>query len=60
MVAHNLGMPGDLPFFLSVVSVLNDVRNASAHQSRVWNNRWLGRRGNEILKRSANPLWNCV
>ncbi len=26
MVAHNLGMPGDLPFFLSVVSVLNDVR----------------------------------
>lgn len=56
MVAHNLGMPGDLPFFLSVVSVLNDVRNACAHQSRVWNNRWLGRRGNEILKRSANPL----
>lgn len=58
MVACNMGMPGDLPFFLSVVSVLNDVRNACAHQSRVWNNRWLGRRGDEILKRSTNPLWN--
>lgn len=56
-VATNMGYPADLNFFLSGISLLKDIRNTCAHQSRVWNRRWLSRKGSIILRNSQNPAW---
>lgn len=57
IVSSDLGYPEDTEFFLSGIALLKDIRNACAHQSRVWDRRWLSRKGTSILKNSKNPLW---
>lgn len=56
-IAANLGYDDDLNFFLSGIALLKDIRNTCAHQSRVWNRRWLSKRRSIILKNSQNPAW---
>lgn len=56
-VAASMGIPNDLDFFLSGISLLRDVRNSCAHQSRIWNRRWLGKSHNTILRKGKNPFW---
>lgn len=56
-VSMELGYAGDKDFFLSGLALLKDIRNACAHQSRVWDRRWLSRKGSGILKNSQNPAW---
>ena len=56
-VAKELGYSGDRKFFLSGIALLKDLRNACAHQSRVWDRLWLSRKGGSILKKSLNPAW---
>ncbi len=56
-VATNMGFSGDSGFFLSGIALLKDIRNTCAHQSRVWNRRWLSRKGASVLKCSQNPAW---
>lgn len=57
-VSTELGYSGDKDFFLSGIALLKDIRNACAHQSRVWDRRWLSRKGASILKNSQNPAWS--
>lgn len=56
-ISRDLGYSGDKNFFLSGMALLKDIRNACAHQSRVWNRCWLSRAGTSILKESSNPAW---
>lgn len=56
-VSESLGYPNDVDFFLSGIALLKDIRNACAHQSRVWNRCWRSRSGESILKESSNPAW---
>lgn len=58
IVSTELGYSGDKDFFLSGIALLKDIRNACAHQSRVWDRRWLSRKGASILKNSQNPAWS--
>ena len=52
-VAQGMGFR-DVDFFVSCVSMLKDVRNACAHQSRVWNSYW--RTGDSLpILRNAIP-----
>lgn len=57
IVSNELGYAGDKDFFLSGIALLKDIRNACAHQSRVWDRRWLSRKGACILKDSHNSAW---
>lgn len=59
-VSEKLGYPNDKDFFLSGIALLTDVRNACAHQSRVWDRRWLSKTGASILKKSNNGDWGHV
>lgn len=52
-IARSLGFH-EVDFFLSCVSLLKDVRNACAHQSRVWNCYWRTVQGGPVL-RNAPP-----
>lgn len=60
IVSENLGYPNDKDFFLSGIALLTDVRNACAHQSRVWDRLWLSKTGSSILKRSNNNAWRLT
>lgn len=59
-VASELGYLNEVDFFLSGIALLKDIRNACAHQSRVWNRRWLSRKGTCILKKSHDPAWKLT
>lgn len=59
-VACDMGMEGDVKFFCSGINLLNEVRNACAHQARVWNNRWLSKKKTPILCDSLNPEWGWI
>ena len=66
-IANNFGF-SDPSFFVSCVNLLNDVRNACAHQGRIWNRYWLTSKGSHYLKSpskcfpswQANPLSSTV
>lgn len=48
-IAHKMGFER-ADFFMSGVSLLKDVRNACAHQARVWNRYWLTSQSVPMLK----------
>ncbi len=57
-IAAAMGMSNDPDFFLSGISLLNDIRNSCAHQARIWNRRWLSKSNHFILGNGRNPLWD--
>lgn len=59
-VACDMGMNGDVKFFCSGINLLNEIRNACAHQARVWNHRWLSKKKTPILCDSQRPEWEFV
>lgn len=58
-VAHGMGVH-DVDFFVSCVSFLTRVRNACAHQSRVWNRYWRTTQGDSILRNTPPGFCELV
>lgn len=58
-VAHGMGVH-DVGFFVSCVSFLTRVRNACAHQSRVWNSYWRTMQGDSILRNTPPGFGELV
>lgn len=56
-VAASMGIPNDLEFFLSGISLLRDVRNSCAHQTRIWDRRWQSKAKATLLRKAKNPFW---
>lgn len=52
------------PFFVSVISLLHQVRNECAHQGRIWNRLWTHRDANKvevpILKTPDRAAWQYL
>lgn len=58
-IAHTFGFQ-NIQEFRSVISLLHDVRNACAHQGRVWNRLWLTAQGTPHLKAPQRTSWPLV
>lgn len=46
--------------FVSVIALIHDVRNACAHQGRIWNREWKTIRGNPRVPKMLLPEWHLV
>lgn len=46
--------------FVSVIALIHDVRNACAHQGRIWNREWKTIRGNARVPKMYRPEWHLV
>lgn len=58
-IAHTFGFQ-NIQEFRAVISLLHDIRNACAHQGRVWNRPWVTNQGLPHLKVPLHPCWHLV
>lgn len=58
-IAHTFGFQ-NIQEFRAVISLLHDIRNACAHQGRVWNRPWVTNQGLPHLKVPQHPVWHLV
>lgn len=58
-ISHTFGFQS-IQEFRAVISLLHDIRNACAHQGRVWNRPWVTNHGTPHLKVPQHALWKLA